>query len=297
MALFLQVFMLVLLVGVIGLGYRQWVQSRAATLDGWQRSLLLLVLMTLVGGFLGAPFWWMDQAPSFPWDLPPFASRLLAAAGWSFAVACLLTMRHPAPMRLRLILLMLFVYLVPLVGAILVLHLDRFDPRAPITYAFFGIVGTMVIPTIVYLLRPVASLSPFAEVEAPPPPPVRAYLLGVALLTGLWGIALFVTDRGPLPAIWAWPGDLLSSQLIAVMLATIAVSSLYGVRSASVAQVSLATLLTYGLGVALASLWSLLGGKAIQSSYLLVFGFLFLSSGALLLTMRPLPQGVPASQG
>ncbi|MCL4836227.1 MAG: hypothetical protein KJZ86_27555, partial [Caldilineaceae bacterium] len=37
-------------------------------------------------------------------DLPPLASRILAAAGWSFAVVCLLVLERPTDRRLRLVL-------------------------------------------------------------------------------------------------------------------------------------------------------------------------------------------------
>ena len=38
-------------------------------------------------------------------------------------------------------------------------------------------------------------------------------------------IRTWVTDSGPVPFVWVWPGDLLTSRLIGVMLLTIAVGA------------------------------------------------------------------------
>jgi len=59
---------------------------------------------------------------------------MLAAAGWSFALVCWLALERPSLPRLRLVVIMLFVYLTPLAVAILLFHLSRFDWMAPITY-------------------------------------------------------------------------------------------------------------------------------------------------------------------
>jgi hypothetical protein len=48
----------------------------------------------------------------------------------------------------------------------------------------------------------------------------------------------------------------------------------------------LAGTLTYGLGIALASLWGLLNGTPIRVSYLVAFGIIFVGSAALLLRER-----------
>lgn len=84
----------------------------------------------------------MDHPSSFSWDLPPLASRMLAAAGWAFGVATLAALQRPVPHRTGL--LMLATYLAPLLAAVLLFHLD---PYAPITYAFFAIVLLLNAPT------------------------------------------------------------------------------------------------------------------------------------------------------
>jgi hypothetical protein len=67
----------------------------------------------------------------------------------------------------------------------------------------------------------------------------------VAAVTALWGLALFVTDSGPSGSIWVWPGDLLTSRLIAVMLLTIAVGAVYALRSVDVSRVMLGVILQH----------------------------------------------------
>ena len=153
MDLLIQIFGLLLLVVGIGFGYWRWIRPREDSLDFQGKGLLLLVILMVMGGLVGSPFWWMDEARSFSWDLPLLASRMLAAAGWSFVVVGVLVLEHPTYRRLRLVLLLLFVYLFPLAIAAPLFHLDRFDWTAPIVYAFFAIVAFMVIATIGYLLR------------------------------------------------------------------------------------------------------------------------------------------------
>ncbi len=133
MTLLFQIVGLSLLLAGLALGYGRWIKPHASVLDWQGKGLLLLVVLTLAGGFIGSPFWWMDEARSFSWDLPPLASRMLASAGWSFVVVCWLVLERPTDRRLRLVLLLLFVYLSPLALAAPLFHLDRFDPAAPIT--------------------------------------------------------------------------------------------------------------------------------------------------------------------
>ena len=87
-----------------------------------------------------------------------------------FALMSFRVLEHPSPRHLRLALLLLAVYLWPLAAAILVIHLDRFDSGALITYAFFVIVGIMSIATAWYLLRqPPVDLAPPIDEEGPAP--------------------------------------------------------------------------------------------------------------------------------
>lgn len=218
----IQLFGLALLMAGIAFGYWRWVRPHEASLTAQGRGLLLLTILTLMGGFVGSPFWWADELRSFSWDTPPLASRMLATAGWSFVAVCYLALRRPSRQRLRLVILLLFVYLFPLTVAILFFHLDRFDFAAPITYAFFAIVVLMDIATGWYLLRQPAVLPGRLQDREPAARIVKIWMLFAAALTGLWGLALFVTDSGPIAAIWVWSGDLLSSRLIGVMLLAIA---------------------------------------------------------------------------
>ena len=278
----IQVFGLVLLLAGMGIGYLRWIKPHQASLSWQGRGLLFLIVLTLMGGFIGSPFWWLDESRSFSWDLPPLASRMLASAGWSFVVVSFFALQRPTFKRLRLVLTLLFVYLTPLAVAIILFHLDRFDPAAPITYAFFAIVILMVTSTMWYLSRQPSIIPDEACDQVPSNRLVRYWLTTVAFICGLWGTALFVTDHGPSPFIWVWVGDLLSSRLIGVMLIAIAVGAITSLRHADVARLMLITLLTYGIGLALASLWNIVAGKPIPLSYLSVFGSMALVSALLL---------------
>jgi hypothetical protein len=274
---------LALLIVGVWLCYRRWVRPRAG-LDFQSAGLLALVILTFMGGGIGSPVWWADAPWAFSWDLPPLAGRMLAAAGWTFVVVCFLALERPTARRLRLVIWLLAVYLAPLVVAILLFHLDRFDFSAQIAYAFFIIAGGMSVATLWYLFRPPAILAEAPGMPTPPSPPVRAWLGLIAAVTILWGLALFVTDAGPAPLIWAWPGDLLTSRLIAVMLLAIATGALISMRDADTARLMLAGTLTYGLGIALASLWGFVDGTPIRVSYLAAFGIIFVGSAVLLRT-------------
>src|SRR5262245_55611330 len=126
MSLLPQLAGLALLLAGVWLCYRRWVLPRAG-LDIQSRGLLVLLILTLIGGAVGGPVWWADAPWAFSWDLPPLAGRMLAAAGWTFAVICFLALERPSPGRLRLLVWLLAIYLLPLVAAILLFHLDRFD--------------------------------------------------------------------------------------------------------------------------------------------------------------------------
>ncbi len=269
----------------IWLVYRRLTRPIGA-LNAQQRGAVLLTCLALVGGFVGAWFWWIDEPRSFAWDLPPLASRMLASAGWSFFVLCLLALRRPTRRRMRLVMLDLFVYLAPLVAVILLFHLDRFDFSKPITYTFFGIAGVMTITSAWYLFRPVTIVKDTLRDWQPTPAVMRAWLWVVGIVTGLWGLALFITDQGPSSLIWVWPGDLLSSRLIGVMLLTISAGAIYSRRFADAARIKLLMIMMYSIGLAAASVWNLLSGKPVKPLYIIIFGVIFLVSGGLMVFNR-----------
>jgi hypothetical protein len=66
------------------------------------------------------------------------------------------------------------------------------------------------------------------------------------------------------------------------MLLTIAAGAGYSLPARGTAQPMLAMILTYGLGLSLATLWNALSGKPVKMSYAIVFGVIFLVSALLL---------------
>lgn len=296
--LIMQLSGLLLLLSGLGVGYGLATRPYGGQLRGEQKGMLLLTVLTLAGGFFGAFPWWLDYGGSFAWDLPPLASRLLAAAGWAFALACLLALRHPTQRRLRLIALMLVIYLTPLALAIVGFHLDRFDPAAPITYAFFAIVTLMTLPALWFCWRPVGVVAESQPDRWKPTPLVQGWLGLVALVSGLWGAGIFVTSQGPTALIWAWPQDLLASRLIGVMF-----SPLPAPRSTAAAGPTWRTLCwpcwwSMDWGAWAVGLWNVLAGKPIPLGYVAVFGVLALGSALglpLVVAARVQPLASPLS--
>lgn len=84
----------------------------------------------------------------------------------------------------------------------------------------------------------------------------------------------------------AWPGDLLTSRHIAVMLLTIAIGAVYALRHADVSRVMLGVVAVYGFGVMLANLWSILASKPVNPAYVVAFGIVLLVSATLLIAER-----------
>jgi hypothetical protein len=247
---------------------------------------MLLCIVTLVGGLLGSTGWWIDDPRAFSWDLPPVASRMLASAGWAFGVATIAVLQRPVPHRMRLVMLMLAAYLAPLLLTAPLFHLDRFDPAAPITYAFFVLVLAMTVAATWYLVKQPVVVPDVPADSLAPRALVGIWLGLVAAVCVLWGLALFVTDDGPSGLIWVWPGDLLTSRLIAVMLLTIAVGAVYARRYADIARVMLGVIAVYGFGVMLANLWNILANLPVNLFYVSVFGIMFFTSATLLLAER-----------
>src|SRR3954471_12504925 len=131
-----------LLIG-LAIGYVLCVRPRQTRLDTQGMLFLLFCILTLCGAAFGAIPWWFDKREAFAWNLPPLASRMLGAAAFSFVVASVLVLINPTLDKTRLLLLMNFVYLVPLVVAILLFHTDRFEFDSAVVWGFFPLAAIM----------------------------------------------------------------------------------------------------------------------------------------------------------
>lgn len=269
---------IVFLAAGFGLGYRRWIRPRRDHIDRRSLRLLLLLILASMAGFIGSPFWWFDVQQSFAWDLPPLASRMLAAAGVSLTVGAVLALERPSRQRVRLYLILLVAYMVPLVVVVLAFHLDRFDFSAPITYGFFAAVATVTIPSVLFLHRQPQIISEKQPDDRSVTTGERTWLSLCGAATGVWGLALLVSDDGPLEMIWVWPGDLLSSRLIAVMLLALAAGCLYSAISPDVVPMMLLVIAVYGAMVPLATAANLLSDKPVKPAYVVAFTALSLGS-------------------
>jgi hypothetical protein len=115
---------------------------------------------------------------------------------------------------------------------------------------------------------------------------LKGWLIAVGVVTALWGLALFVTDDGSSELVWAWPGDLLSSRLLGVMLHTVASCAIYSIVYPRTLDVTLAVCATYGTFGALANIANDLYSRPVKESYVVVLGVIGVVS-VLLLLARP----------
>lgn len=264
----------VLLLAALGLGFLRWGRTAGGEGGG---IVGFTLISTAIGGLLGAPFWWLDLPPSFAWDLPPIASRMLAAAALAFGVAGVMTLEHPTASRTRLYLIQIAIYIIPLALAAVALHLDRFDFTVPVTYGFFAVVLVLSIGSIIGLTRGVDQ----SQQSARPSRAAVVWMSVAGTILGVWGLALFAMPTSPYPLIFNWPQDPLSSRLIAAMLFTIGVSFLLSRRDLPRTRLSLVFAGAYGIGVVAACGMAALTAKPVPPLYAVGFALLAVVSLAL----------------
>jgi hypothetical protein len=57
---------LFILLEIVAWGYQRWTRPRQVGIQG--KGMLLLTIVTLVGGLLDSTGWWIDDPRSFSWD-------------------------------------------------------------------------------------------------------------------------------------------------------------------------------------------------------------------------------------
>ena len=251
----------VLLLVCLFVGFRRWGKSDLGP-TGEGPLAKFVVISTAIGGLLGAPFWWLDLSPSFAWDLPPVASRMLAAAALAFGLAGIVVLERPSESRTRLYLTLIAVYLMPLTLVIVALHLDRLNFLAPVTYGFFAVVIVLSAGSLISLVR-----SGGGRDAIPPRLPVAAWLVIAGIVLGIWGVALFAAPATGYPLVFNWAKDPLSSRLIAAMLFTLAVAFLLSRNDAARARLALVFGGAYGVGVVGACLMNTAAGLPVPPLY------------------------------
>lgn len=120
-----------------------------------------------------------------------------------------------------------------------------------------------------------------------------AWLAIVAGVSAVWGVALFVADRGPLPAVWVWPDDLLSARLVAAMLFTLVVCGVVGRRRSDTARMALWITLAYAVGVVAAAGAGALVGTPVPAAYVAAFAVIGIGTLAVGMVERRATAGDP----
>ncbi len=264
------------LAGLVLAWWRWW-----ARLPQLSPAARFTLIATTVGGLIGAVFWWQDVEVSFAWNLPPLASRMLGAAATAFGITGILALERPSPARAWLHAVMTAIYLAPLAVAIVLLHLDRFDFSAPISWSFFA---TVVVLSVAALAAcrdgrggPAAARPKGAE---------AGWLNAAGAVLAVWGVALFVAPAAPWPLAFPWPSDPLTSRLIAAMLMAVAAVFLLAARDARLTAQAHLLGAAYGIGVAVAVLVNVARGLPFPALYLAAFAAVGVVSAGFLLVRR-----------
>ncbi len=266
-----------ILLAVLVVAYRRWRPHRPRFGAGALHTLIL----STVGGLIGAVFWWQDVDASFAWNLPPLASRMLGAAATAFGLAGVFALERPTVARARLHALVVAIYLLPLTIAVVALHLDRFDFSAPVSWGFFAAVGVLSLTSALALAAERGS-----EARDPVPAIQSYWLLAAGVVFVLWGLALFVMPAAKFPLVFNWPSDPLTSRLIAAMLLTLGASSLVARRDGTLLPQAHILSAAYGLGVVVAILPNIASGLPWPPLYLAAFTVVGVVSAGFLLTGR-----------
>lgn len=259
----LQALALILLIG----GTLLLLRVTAASFARFPRRSQRTIALATAGALIGAPFWWAAAPGSFAWALPPLAFRYLAAAALAFGTMGLTVLMRPSPARIRLYLGMVALYLAPVVAAVLLLHRDRLDWGASISWGFVAVAGGLTVAATLEMLR-----SPDLRHGTAPGAAERGLWTLLAVLFALWALALFALPAGPLRALWLWPQDPLSARLIAVMPATLALIAWMARSRAELGRLAGIGFATYGFWVAFASVQHGLSGHPLPWLYLAALG-------------------------
>ena len=205
----------------------------------------VLVLTTVVS-LVAAPFWWLDLEGSFPWDLPPAASRLFAVAALAFGAAGVLAIERPTPRRTRLYLTMVAAYLCPLFVAS-IFHSAVFDLTRVSTWLFFLVTGFLSLSAALELLR-VYTVHPGLAATRLETAVIQLWLVMIGLAMAGWSLALFLAPDTLYPAVFLWPDDALTSRAIGAMLLSIGVAALLAMQDAASSRMALLFAGVYGAG-------------------------------------------------
>jgi len=240
------------------------------TMTRRERSEAMVAAMVFAGGLWAAPAWWYGSEGSFPFPLDPFSGRLLGAAAAVFAMAALITLIRPSRQRMRFLMVLVLCHLGPLAAALIVWHRDAFDWTDP---AAWGLVVAMVLLLPGALLGLLAPAGLTRAIDVRPPARGSRVILG---LTGLaaWalGLALYIRPDGPVPELWLWAGEPLTSRLMASALFALAGAAIIGAFAGRHSATALFLLVVWGAGLGLAVLPQHQAGEALPWAWAGLWG-------------------------
>lgn len=172
-------------------------------LSPFLRWSILTAVVVLIGGGLGLFFFNDLLRPRWPWTIPPYHSRFLAAIYLAQLVGGLiigLTNRW-APVRIALPLASIFTLGVSLVSLV---YMNRFSSEHPLVTGLWFLLYVGYTAVLGYFLWRYRHLPPAAAV--PTPVEWRRYLLGQASIMGLYVLALLILPVAA-AAFWPWAVD------------------------------------------------------------------------------------------
>jgi hypothetical protein len=243
------------------------------------------------------PFFFPETAlEEMPWESGPFNVRFIGAVYLSSLTAVLvwLTSFRWAPGRVALAMLSVFT---GLVLAVSLGYTDRFDSAKLTTWIWFVLYFAIPIAAVYMYLR--YRRLPPADAD-PTPPAWRTFLLIVAAVFGVYGLALLVAPTAFVD-FWPWEVDAFHARLYSAIFLTLAVAAFTVSRIAARIELLLVGLTQVVLGAfAILGLlivdrsedtvdWAALGTWVWVGAFMVVF----VSGIALVLRTRTAPSRPP----
>lgn len=195
------------------------------------RAVTWLEVVILLWAGAGLLFYPPVAQGVWPWALTPFNMRYLGAIYLAALVAAWLQAKSGGWSPSRVVTVMIFVFTL-VVTILSFVHGARFDPRRIETWIWFvlyiGVCVNAGVHLWLYRRWP-------AGAAAQPGATLRAMLVGIAMLLGIYGLLLLAAP-GIASSFWPWKLDAFHAQLYSVTFLTPAVGAWLLLRSTTRAE-------------------------------------------------------------